>query len=135
MNKKFKTALLWLLLFALPLQGFAASAMLFCKTSHHHETMMQVSSQGDHDHAAHQHDQHGLSTTAADTSSQSGGLQHDMTKCSACAACCVGAAIVSSLGNGFSSAPPDSHSIPFSAVRFAGHIPAGLERPPRAILV
>jgi len=134
MNKKFKTALLWLLLFALPLQGFAASAMLFCKTSPHHEMTMQVSNQGEHDHAAHQHSQHQLSATASDHSPQSGGLQHDMTKCSACAACCVGAAIVSSLGNSFSSAPPDSHSILFSAVRFAGHIPAGLERPPRSIL-
>lgn len=133
MNKKLKTVLLWLLLFALPLQGFAASAMLFCETAHHHATpTMQVSSVNEHDHGAHQHE---LPVSASDHNHHSDSTHHDMTKCSACAACCVGAAIVSSLGNGFSSAQPNSHSIPFSTVHFAGHIPAGLERPPRAILI
>ncbi len=132
MNKKFKTVLLWLLLFAIPLQGFATSSMLFCEISHHHEvTTMQVSAL-EHDHDGHQHE---LSATVSDHGHHNDGFQHDMTKCSACAACCVGAAIVSSLGNGFSLTPPESHPIPFSIVRFAGHIPAGLERPPRLILI
>jgi len=127
MSRSLKNVLLWLLIAVLPLQGFAAVMLhgwtLPAPTAvsdapmpamHHaamampmHEACMQAPAAGDQSH-------HG-----------------DKHACSATAACCVAAAVPP----GFPSLtlPPENaevHQAWFIAPA-AGHIPDGLERPPK----
>lgn len=164
MKKSMKTILLWWLLFAFPFQGFAASSMLFCKSSHHALSVASIEAAGSgmqqsdhhgnanhhamHDHTAHaamapdasaldhssSYDSHQSPQSDKSDKSQKSNAPHDMSKCSACAACCVGAAIPSSLDSMLLATESNSEPIPFSLVHFAGHIPPGLERPPRLIV-
>ncbi len=137
MHTKFRTALLWLLFLLLPLQGFATSAMLFCKSMHHPEITMQTSNPNACDHIEHQHiqhAQHALSDTNSDHSPHHQS-HNDTTNCSACTSCCVGTALILSFDRTVSSVSPGPHSIAFLTIHFVGHIPAGPERPPRQTLV
>jgi hypothetical protein len=148
MRRDLKTLLLWLLVAVLPLQGVAAAAMTSCharlypgqaamETAKHHHAgkMMHLHASGsavDVDvhamhHAHHQGDHQG------DHQLQD---KHDAsTSCSACAACCIGAAALPAgldwtfVRNG--SEPVQTFPSPF----MTGFIPAGLERPPRPLHV
>ena len=139
MNRIFKFLMIWFLLLAVPMQGYAAATMLNCGSTHRHEMLAldAAAHQQDaatHAHAAQHHDA-APEATATDTVTPDGySGKHDKTSCSACAACCVAAAVIPS---GLSWTPPYSRSeSPFAvlAVSFSGYIPAGLERPPRFIL-
>ncbi len=89
-----RLALLWLVMAALPLQGFAAASMLFCGPSGHASAAQQDS----HDHASHSQDGgHKHDAAHADTASsqpQEGGPQtgaatvDDGHSCPICASCC-----------------------------------------------
>jgi hypothetical protein len=136
MPRSIKTFLLWLLLAALPVQGIAAAAMMSCRSGHeslevsepavaHHHHDMAVPAHdavahndGAHHshHAHHGHDKHGATTS-----------------CSSCAACCVGAAAIPS-GLAWTFVHNKSEPVIVSPSPFmTGHIPVGLERPPRAL--
>ena len=137
MNRVFKFLMLWCLLVALPMQGYAAAIMLNCGSTHPHEMVAQYTSAHEQDAATHahaaQHHDAAPEATAADTVT-SDGYSGGKTSCSACAACCVAAAVIPS---GLSWTPPYSRSessFAVLAVSFSGHIPAGLERPPRFLL-
>lgn len=143
MNRLVKTFLLWLLIAALPLQGFAAAKQTFCSPSHHNVLMNMNAAVSEHSHenkALHSHDEGAASahhSTAenpvlADNSSGSH-HKHQNSSCSNCAACCVGAV-----------APPSVVVLTpvYAAAKFlvispaplvTGFIPAGLERPPKHI--
>jgi hypothetical protein len=144
MIRKFKTLLLWLLITALPLQGMAAVMKASCGTAHHGSapTVAMVNEHHHDQHAMHEH-RHGdhavthADSTVSDSSvksdQSSAGHQHKNSSCSACAACCAGAV-----------APPSalllapvrmsSEAVLVSpAPLVTGHIPGGLERPPRHI--
>lgn len=60
--------------------------------------------------------------------------QHDKGKCGACAACCVGAAMASSLPAGLALAPPSTTPIPFRAGHLPSVDPVLPERPPSTLL-
>jgi hypothetical protein len=128
-----RSLMLWLVLLAVPFQGFAAATMLPCAPSqahvvaavangghamHHageHAAMRHGASHGEHDgSASHQHHAHG--------------------KCASCAACCIGAALAPAPLATFALAAPASLSVPFRG----GHIPSVHppvpERPPSASL-
>lgn len=142
MNRVLKIFLLWLLIAALPLQGMAAVIKASCGPRHHDmSSVLMVMGEHSHHEAAgpHHHDDAGNIVVADDA--QKASAQHDadasqgphLSYCSACAACCFGAA-----------APPPSVSLVpvFSTaetavippvVSFTGFIPAGLERPPRHV--
>jgi hypothetical protein len=125
-----KSLIVWLLLLAVPFQGFAAATMLSCAPVH----AMQAAGHAQHDqhamhdqHAQHaQHDQH-----ANDAKAQA---DHAGGKCDACAACCIGAAI----------APSAAAAMPLESRRFAAiALPIAFvaavdlalpERPPQAAL-
>ncbi|MDC8758188.1 hypothetical protein [Janthinobacterium fluminis] len=118
MNRIVARFLLWCLFAALPLQGFAAAIRM--SGGHTPPPALQL-------HGA-QLQQHMPAHSHADAAPAH---HHDDASCSACSACCVGAC-----------APPVwpmLPAIPFisSEVRLtpapllAGHIPEGLERPPR----
>ena len=102
------------MMLALPLQGLAAAMMSNCGSAHHHIV------QAEHDdHAqghAHQHD-------AGDHASKN--------KCSACAACCVGAALLTTAAIAPAGRPSSEKIALVFSSRF-GPVDEGLERPPRS---
>jgi hypothetical protein len=71
----------WLLLAALPLQGFAAATMLFCGTG---------ASASHHDHSMHAHTHAATGERAADAGSEPVDAAHS---CGVCASCCHSVAI------------------------------------------
>jgi hypothetical protein len=100
---RFRLILAWLLLAALPLQGWAAATMLFCGPAQHTAVVAKVHSPADapshHDtHTAH-HDmqaqaQHHVDTS--DTGSTDDGAGHvagGTHTSGVCAACCHGVAL------------------------------------------
>lgn len=132
MTRTLRTVLTWLLLVALPLQGYAAAGMLFCGGSgerapvaagveHHHD---RASSPLD---GTHQHE----STAGASDDGAALDL-HDVMhgKCSACSSCCSVAALPSAP---MGSAVFEPRATPFIEYERAdtGHGSARLERPPR----
>lgn len=60
--------------------------------------------------------------------------QHDKGKCGSCAACCIGAALASSLPATLALAPPSTTSIPFRAAHLPSVDPVLPERPPSTFL-
>lgn len=60
--------------------------------------------------------------------------QHDKGRCGTCAACCIGAAMASSLPATLALAPPSTTSIPFRAAHLPSVDPVLLERPPSTFL-
>jgi len=124
--------LLWLLAFALPLQG--AAAVLKAGCSHRHEAVAAATAQA-HDHAAHAgHAAKPTHADAAHTGTHSGsGAAAALTDCNTCAPCCAAAAPPSLVQLNVQPAPHDD-----PAVFHAGRCPdvtAGVpERPPRKAL-
>lgn len=112
--------LLTFMLLALPLQGIAAAAMISCAPSHHG---LQATVTRHVDAAAHAH-HHGEDHEPAATPA------HGKHACSACAACCIGGALMPSplrLPVDFS-----THRPPLPArVTPPAFITEGTERPPR----
>lgn len=139
---------------AMPVQGMAASAMLFCGPSH--ERMMQglvleapAAAPGHvHDHAhggpaaehgVHLHsDSSGPNASQALQSADSDGTQglvphHGEVSCSACAACCSVLALPAQFA--LPEAPGPVHPVHRALVApITSHQPDGLDRPPRTVL-
>ena len=131
-------ALIWLLVAAVPVRATAVAAMLHCAPSQHGANQGHAVSSDHHDanaviHGQHQggaqaHSHSGL-TPLQDSASDTG----DLSKCSACASCCVGAAL-----------PGYLHSVALSPVPHLAQQPlltpasdiymVGPERPPRISL-
>ena len=154
MNRVVRAFLVWVMVFAMPVQGMAASAMLFCGPSH--ERMMQglvldasasaPSHAGDamHEMAAMDHGDHEHADSGAPVASEPdmgadgdgmGSLfpHHGKFSCSACAACCTTLALPVSFEQ--PQAVRTAHALRSSPVApVASHQPDGLDRPPRAVL-
>ncbi|MDO8701151.1 MAG: hypothetical protein Q7J77_01870 [Undibacterium sp.] len=117
---------------AIPLQGLAAASMMLCATEHHHQISTGQAPQA----SAHQHhagdemnDANAVHTPSSDQTT----VHHQVTKdkCSSCAACCIGAAMVSTpLDSPVSRPPSEKIDMVFSS--HFGHISDSPERPPRA---
>lgn len=140
--------LLCLMMLALPLQGFAAAAMLYCGTGPTHQAVqkaMQIQaatqvSQQSHDHAAApmmQHDHHAQPTAPeaqAQTDEASDQAQSQLPnashKCGVCASCC-GVLAITDLPQTISAAPlpPSDLAEPFVQISTVSSRQA--ERPPR----
>jgi hypothetical protein len=119
-----------LLALALPIQGHAARTMLWCggiaptsAQAHRHDAQHAAPALAD-EHAAHHHM---ADAKAADAKSAEGG------KCSVCAACCTGAALLRSplLAAVLASVPDYG---PLTPRLHAHEAVGGLERPPRSDL-
>jgi hypothetical protein len=133
MSRVLRIALMWLIAFAVPLQGFAATSMLFCGPVH--EAAMEDGHSG-HDHATHGHS-HDDSGAIPDThSGDADGQSTDkspMTKCSVCASCCSGAAMPAEVAT---YTPPRGHAV-FHALDTSATITfltGRLDRPPQVLL-
>ena len=112
-----KLLLLWLLISALPMQGFAAALSVSCGPAIAQAPV----------HAAHQHQAAPQPPAASDDCA----CASDTASCSACAACCPGASVATG-GATAPAAPAMSEAfVSTLAVPGAGVIPAGLERPPK----
>jgi hypothetical protein len=116
-----KSLLVWVLLLAVPFQGFASATMLMCAP------MQPATAAAPHDHGAM------LAAQAAGhdhSTGQSAAGHHAKGKCNACAACCFGAAMPPSH---FSRVPVEAQSFAVDPVD-AGFVPAVdlafPERPP-----
>ena len=127
MKRALKTLLLWLLISLFPLQGMAGAVSPSCSKAaaamtSEHAALDQI----DH-HAAPAH----CPAHDADDSDDAAAAHH--ASCSACAACCICASAPPS-----NQPPAASHAMSesgFVALDMLGgdFIPAGLERPPKAI--
>lgn len=91
---RIRLLLAWLVLAAIPLQGFAAASMLFCGMGSGHQPALQVQAQaGDHhDHAEHGHG-HAVKEKAAQPADGQAQLPDASHKCGVCGSCCSSAAI------------------------------------------
>lgn len=127
MKRAFHTFLLWILIAALPLQGFAAALQASCGTSAHHAAADMVApaqSHAQHDHQA----SAGHDDDAGDTAAK-----HKQSSCSACAACCIGAIAPPSVSLASMAYSNAQSAVSSPAPLLTGVIPPGLERPPKRV--
>lgn len=153
--KPLKTILLWLLLLVIPLQGLAGNAMTICKASHQRVALNVVSDhatqhrgitklhaaphqhqlqhQDKHDHHRHaSHDNDGGGTPPAHDNSVP---TQQLSGCSACAACSMGALWVASPDVSLPALIAPSDSISYIAFHVPRVVPEPLEHPPRRFVV
>ena len=130
-----------LLLAAIPVQGMAAAAMLYCCDREGNADTSQV--QGDSVHQVHE-------AAATDQADETANVSTDYAahaghdndhdgnslhaKCSVCAAFCAGGVIVSSAGGFTAPAPCSSPMAAAPATHFSSFFPDLPERPPLALL-
>jgi hypothetical protein len=128
-----RSLLVCFLMLALPFQAFASASML-----------PRVANASPAAHAApaaelppcHQQmakDHMAMTKASSAHDSQHAG-EHDKGKCGTCAACCVGAAMASSLPVPLAPAPPSTIMIPFRAGHLPSVDPVLPERPPSTLL-
>ena len=138
MNTLLRTLTLWLVLLAVPFQGFASAAMLGCGVGNMGHTMPAPSAPGD---AGAEHAHHGMhggahhAMSAPDAGdNQHSPQHHGNAKCGACSACSIGAAIVPAPVFALPVHAPPRLAAPFSAGLLPSVDLALPERPPRFIL-
>lgn len=145
MNKVIKIFAVWILLFALPVQGFAAATMMNCEKPHSHEAKNitenynhamhnghneAINHEVTHEHAADIED-------AVDNNSthQSTTTKHACSHCATCTLCCSTSAIVTTSLNVLAQFDNNKATLAYSTPQFTSFVSAGIERPPRSILV
>lgn len=141
MRRLSKTIALWLLLFALPVQGVAAVTMAACGPLHQRQVPISTDGAQAHDHRLHESSgQHRHSVVVDDVSAAA---SHQNAKdlltltdfsCSACAACCAAAAIASTDYRAPAIVPAANTGFVSPISVFSGFIPETPEHPPRSIL-
>ncbi|MFC5474521.1 hypothetical protein [Paraherbaspirillum soli] len=125
---RLKNLLILLLALALPLQGYAAAAMVFCASS---ETAETSASSTPHHHADQQVQLSDHSATHAKHDAASHGKTS--SSCSSCAACCIGMMPVSTTV----AAKLPALSAHYTRLRlsgFVGYTPENPERPPSSLV-
>ena len=133
MISRLRTAFVWLVLFALPLQGYAAATMLHCGPSHHRAVAAAMAEPSSaHDHAMHG-DDHAAGHAGADGASLDHLDKLSKAKCSACASCCVGAALPTATLE-FAAVAGAVVPTPFTPASRVGFYTDSPERPPRLVL-
>jgi hypothetical protein len=125
--------LAWLIIAAVPLQGFAASSMAFCKGDHHGAASSQEAERGTtrlsaHDHASHSH---GVEAQVDETQSTDAKLPDAAHKCGVCASCCYSFGVAQLVHwPALAPAPQAALAEPFLVILTT---PASvLDKPPRA---
>lgn len=141
MSRFLKTLFIWLVIASVPIQGMAAVVKASCGPRHHAVMDVAVTVMTA-EHSNHHHDMGADHTHSASMAADAGDAASSATDeapivkssyCSACAACCVGAAAppVSSIRVPSDSNPESVVLSPEPLV--TGFIPGGLERPPKHI--
>lgn len=119
MNRFVQFALACLLALALPVQGFAAQAMLFCAPVSSSSAPQDEQHVGSHDHHAQAADAHHAQQGDAQSSDTDLTKTQAHGKCSACASCCSAVALMGSL--------PSLAVMPLHQA-LSSSLPRGLER-------
>ncbi|NHZ90262.1 hypothetical protein F2P45_14735 [Massilia sp. CCM 8733] len=114
--KCFRTLLMWLMLLAIPLQGFAAASSALCEAATAPLASHAAAASMDEGHC----DEPGSATPDS------------AAKCSNCAFCCVGMAIAPACPAPGTAPPLASELIAYAPMHVTAHIPGGLERPPHS---
>lgn len=127
MTKRFLACLLML---AIPLQGFAASAMIFCTLSTHAASTYEVPATQVHTHS---HKGAHLNPAVHDHAEHAKTEKSGHAKCGVCTTCCLGALIATPLLL-HHAAIPQSERIVFTLKLFANHSPEALDPPPKSSL-
>ena len=138
MARRFRFALLWLMLLALPLQGYAAAVALHCGQAPLGAAQQTGSAVAPGDamlaDVADVADVSNRASAAAPACHGGQAPHHSGTvsklKCSACAACCFGAALAPPALT-FESIPPVTLPVTFIVVAVLGFFTDGPDRPPR----
>ena len=139
MWSRIRTVLIWLVVAALPVQGWAAASMINCGPAHHRMAAATHPHPDDAmagEHAGHAHHAASMSHASGDHpqfgSDELGKLGN--FKCSGCASCCAAAALPSTVIRLDALAATD-----FVAPRIPSTVPVfltdGPDRPPRIFLV
>lgn len=132
-----------LLVFALPLQGYAAATMLLCGPLHEvpmaspNPAIWASHAEAAPQHVGHDHSQHMAKATAshdgagkAETGSTPATKVYG--KCGLCAACCAAVALPSATPL-FGSQPAPTHYVVAATAGPAGFLTGGIDRPPRPV--
>ena len=148
MKRAVRCFVMWLLVLALPVQGFAASTMLLCGAGHHGSAQ---TIEGGHDHASHMHlgaqDDSAVSESPAHDDAAVGASSHEgssfsplsgkhakvVGKCSACAACCTVAFLPTTV-IAFTAPAPSRALEAVELTLHVGFFTDGPDRPPRLLL-
>ena len=135
MNTLLRTLTLWLILLAIPFQGFASAAMLGCASGHMPPAppvSAPMSMSADHaHHGMHDAEQHATADPGAGHHTMQ---HHGNAKCGACSACSIGAAIAPAPVIALPVHAPPRLAVPFSSASPPSVDLALPERPPRFIL-
>ena len=140
MSKLLRIALTWMLVVALPIQGYAAQAMLTCAPAHHQSAV--VDDQAHHDHDTASEDMAVSMSSHGDImGSPNASFDHHAktfkaghaSKCSACSSCCSAAAITTSV---LALKVIPQHAPVVATIPAGNAVEAigGLDRPPRPLL-
>ncbi|MFC5547511.1 hypothetical protein [Massilia aerilata] len=126
----FRLLVVCFLMLALPFQAFASASMLprVVDASLAAHAMPAAEPPPCHQQMAKDH------LAKAPSAHDGAASQHDKGKCGTCAACCVGAAMASSMPATPAPAPPSTTSIPFRAGHLPSVDPVLPERPPSPLL-
>ena len=129
-----RKALIWVVMALLPLQGYAAAAMISCGPMH---ARMSASADHSHHHDAGDHSHHHHDGAAPADADDDRSRMADLLKfkCSACASCCTGSAAPSPAVPAVMADASHGVRIPFFGSSEAGIVLDGLDRPPRSSLV
>ena len=99
MGKRLTQVIAWLLIVALPMQGYAAATMVNCSGKHHEVAAADHAHDGSANHhhghtdrSSHSHELVNASHAVDAPDGDDANLASTLT-CSACAACCVGIAL------------------------------------------
>ncbi|GAC1318195.1 MAG: hypothetical protein NVSMB28_06740 [Collimonas sp.] len=127
---RLKNLLILLLALTLPIQGYAAAAMVFCGS----EKVTVASAAGDGDTTAHHMHAQNADLPAKDQQGAHQHASHDKysSSCSSCAACCVGA-IPMQWALAAAQSLPAMHFTQFPLSGFVGYTPENPERPPSVL--
>ena len=136
---RFRLFLAWLIVAAIPLQGLAASSMLFCGMGGHHAPAQVAAAEPDidsrgstasagHDHSKHSHAGDVQAKKTDDAGKKLPGAAH---KCAVCASCCSIVAITEFPALvAFAPVPQAELAEPFVLIRARpSQVP---DKPPRA---
>ena len=134
-----RKVLIWIVVALLPLQGYAAAAMISCGPMHARMSLMVASDAAHDGHAAHGHsNEHHAAHGHAGAESGPGEepAPRDVTnfKCSACASCCTAPAVSTSAVTLVGTLRAHGEAIPFLPTSEDSIVPDGLLRPPRQYL-
>ena len=131
---RLKLFLLWLLAFAIPVQGFAAVVQVGCVSSHGMQVMHHhaVSTEDAVNDAHVGHNMH--AAVQDDTAHASSHEHHSSSSCNSCTVCTVGAILPLAWDRLIDLPATSDHHIVRAEHGFVGYTPENPERPPSTLV-